>query len=31
MFGNVAETTGFFASEVEHWGKMVKALDLSIN
>jgi tripartite-type tricarboxylate transporter receptor subunit TctC len=31
MYGNTAETARFFASEVEHWGKMVKALDLSIN
>ena len=31
MRGNLAQTTGFFKSEVDHWGKMVKALDLSIN
>ena len=31
MRGNLAETTGFFRSEVEHWGKMVKTLNLSIN
>jgi tripartite-type tricarboxylate transporter receptor subunit TctC len=31
MHGNTAETARFFASEIEHWGKMVKTLGLSIN
>jgi len=31
MHGNTAETARFFASEVEHWGKMVKTLGLSID
>ena len=31
MYGNVAETRSFFDSEAEHWGKMVRALGLSIN
>jgi tripartite-type tricarboxylate transporter receptor subunit TctC len=31
MHGDTAETARFFASEVDHWGKMVKTLGLSIN
>jgi tripartite-type tricarboxylate transporter receptor subunit TctC len=31
MYGNPAETTRFFKAEVDHWGRMVRALDLSIN
>jgi tripartite-type tricarboxylate transporter receptor subunit TctC len=31
MHGNTAETARFFASEVEHWGKMVKTLGVTIN
>jgi tripartite-type tricarboxylate transporter receptor subunit TctC len=31
MYGNPAETTRFFKAEVDHWGRMVGALDLSIN
>jgi tripartite-type tricarboxylate transporter receptor subunit TctC len=31
MHGNTAETARFFASEIDHWGKMVKTLGLSIN
>jgi tripartite-type tricarboxylate transporter receptor subunit TctC len=31
MYGNTAETARFFAGEVDHWGKMVKTLGLSIN
>jgi tripartite-type tricarboxylate transporter receptor subunit TctC len=31
MYGNAAETTRFFKAEVDHWGRMVRALDLSIN
>jgi tripartite-type tricarboxylate transporter receptor subunit TctC len=31
MFGTTAETTRFFKSEVDHWGKMVRTLNLSIN
>ena len=30
MFGDVAQTTAFFKSEGEHWGKMVRTLGLSI-
>ena len=30
-YGNPAETVSFFKSEVEHWGKMVRTLGLSIN
>jgi tripartite-type tricarboxylate transporter receptor subunit TctC len=30
-YGNHAETVKFFNSEVAHWGKMVKTLNLSIN
>jgi tripartite-type tricarboxylate transporter receptor subunit TctC len=30
MHGNPAETARFFTSEVEHWGKMVRTLGLSI-
>jgi tripartite-type tricarboxylate transporter receptor subunit TctC len=29
--GGTAETAAFFKSEVDHWGKMVRTLDLSIN
>jgi tripartite-type tricarboxylate transporter receptor subunit TctC len=31
MQGNIAETARFFSSEVDHWGKMVRTLGLSIN
>lgn len=31
MRGDLGRTTGFFAGEVEHWGRMVNALSLSIN
>jgi tripartite-type tricarboxylate transporter receptor subunit TctC len=31
IHGNPAETARFFDSEAEHWGKMVRALGLSIN
>jgi tripartite-type tricarboxylate transporter receptor subunit TctC len=31
MHGNTAETARFFASEVEHWGNMVRTLGVSIN
>ena len=31
MQGTLAETARFFNSEVEHWGKMVRTLGLSIN
>jgi tripartite-type tricarboxylate transporter receptor subunit TctC len=31
MYGNVAQTSAFFKSEVGHWGKMVRTLGLSIN
>jgi tripartite-type tricarboxylate transporter receptor subunit TctC len=31
MQGTPAETARFFDSEVEHWGKMVRTLGLSIN
>lgn len=31
MFGTTAETTRFFRSEVDHWGKMVRTLNLTIN
>ena len=31
IYGNPAETTRFFNSEAEHWGKMVRTLGLSIN
>ncbi len=31
MYGNLSETTRFFNSEIEHWGRMVRALGLSIN
>jgi tripartite-type tricarboxylate transporter receptor subunit TctC len=31
MQGNTAETARFFNSEVDHWGKMVRTLGLSIN
>lgn len=30
-FGNPAETMSYFKSEVDHWGKMVRTLGLSIN
>ena len=30
-YGNTAETARFFASEADHWGKMVKTLNLSID
>lgn len=30
-YGNYAETVKFFNSEVDHWGKMVKTLGISIN
>ena len=30
-YGNHAETVKFFNSEVAHWGKMVKTLNMSIN
>jgi tripartite-type tricarboxylate transporter receptor subunit TctC len=30
-YGNPAETNAYFKSEIGHWGKMVKALNLSIN
>ena len=29
-YGNPAETVSFFKSEVDHWGKMVRTLGLSI-
>jgi tripartite-type tricarboxylate transporter receptor subunit TctC len=31
MHNNVAQTGAFFKSEVDHWGKMVRTLGLSIN
>jgi tripartite-type tricarboxylate transporter receptor subunit TctC len=31
MYNNVAQTGAFFKGEVEHWGKMVRTLGLSIN
>ncbi len=31
MFGNSGEMTAFFNREVANWGRMVRALDLSIN
>ncbi len=31
MYGNPSETTRFFNGEIEHWGRMVRALGLSIN
>jgi tripartite-type tricarboxylate transporter receptor subunit TctC len=31
MYADTAQTARFFKSEVEHWGKMVRTLNLSIN
>jgi tripartite-type tricarboxylate transporter receptor subunit TctC len=31
MIADAAEAARFFASEADHWGKMVRALNLSIN
>jgi tripartite-type tricarboxylate transporter receptor subunit TctC len=31
MYGSSAETARYFNSEAEHWGKMVRALGLSVN
>ena len=30
-YDNYADTVKFFNSEINHWGKMVKTLNLSIN